>query len=328
MAPAKASVRHVPLSDARLAAIGAELDRVRARCDVSARRRADPVEFAHRYATTVDRELVALLSACLAFGNVKALTAKIDDALGRLGPSPSRTCEQREPVERALAGWKHRLYVGADVACLLVGACAVQREHGSLGAAFASDLATSASFEAALSSWVDRIRARGGLDRRESRGALHLLPRPDGGSANKRLMLFLRWMVRPADGVDLGLWAVPASRLVVPLDVHIHKLARNLGFTTRPSATWKAALEVTRELARLDLEDPVKYDFSLCHLGMLQRCPSRRDPVRCEGCGVQPVCRHWQPTSRRARERGTVENCASKAARATVSIARAKREGT
>jgi uncharacterized protein (TIGR02757 family) len=107
-------------------------------------------------------------------------------------------------------------------------------------------------------------------------------------------MLLLRWMSRPADGVDLGLWDVPTSRLLVPVDVHIHKLSRNLGFTRRKNVSWRAAEEITQALRAFDPEDPVKYDFSLCHLGMLQRCPSRRDPVRCEGCGIQAVCVHWQ----------------------------------
>ena len=80
----------------------------------------------------------------------------------------------------------------------------------------------------------------------------------------------------------------------MPVDTHIHKLGRNLGFTRRKGATWKAAEDITAALRRFDPEDPVKYDFALCHLGMLQRCPSRRDPVRCEGCGIIEVCRHWQ----------------------------------
>ena len=86
---------------------------------------------------------------------------------------------------------------------------------------------------------------------------------------------------------------IAPSALIIPLDVHIHKLARNLGLTARTTAGWKAAEDVTRALARLDPADPVKYDFSLCHLGMVQGCRSRRDPVACEGCGVMPVCRHW-----------------------------------
>jgi uncharacterized protein (TIGR02757 family) len=108
------------------------------------------------------------------------------------------------------------------------------------------------------------------------------------------MMLLLRWMVREADGVDLGLWAdLGASRLVMPTDVHVHKLARNIGFTKRAQADWQTATEITAALSKLDPRDPTKYDFALCHLGMVQRCPSRRDPPRCEGCGVKPICRHW-----------------------------------
>jgi uncharacterized protein (TIGR02757 family) len=290
----------------RLAAIGRALDAVRSRCEVAVRRASDPVEFVHRYDRPDDRELAGLVAATLAFGNVKALRAKIADALDRLGPELARTCDDPRRVGRLLAGWKHRLYTGDDLAALLVGARCVQREAGSLGIAFAEAFEREGELRAALGGFVDRIRA-GGLARRTTRGARHLLPDPAAGSANKRLLLYLRWMVRPADGVDLGLWDVPAARLVVPLDVHIHKLARNLGFTRRPTADWRAALDVTAHLARLDPEDPVKYDFSLCHLGMVQRCPSRADPVRCEGCGVRPVCRHW------ANARGPREELAAKA---------------
>jgi uncharacterized protein (TIGR02757 family) len=106
-------------------------------------------------------------------------------------------------------------------------------------------------------------------------------------------MLLLRWMVRPNDGVDVGDWPLSTSLLLVPVDTHIHKLSRNLGFTKRSTVSWKTAEEITQALRRYDPVDPTKYDFALCHLGMIQRCPSRRDPVRCEGCGIRSVCRHW-----------------------------------
>jgi endonuclease III len=105
-------------------------------------------------------------------------------------------------------------------------------------------------------------------------------------------------MIRPADGVDLGLWTVDPAQLLMPVDVHIHKLARNLGLTRRRDMSWRTTEEITRSLARLDPADPTKYDFSLCHLGMLQRCPSRRDAGRCDGCAVMPVCIHWAPRTR------------------------------
>ncbi|HZU83803.1 MAG TPA: TIGR02757 family protein [Polyangiaceae bacterium] len=279
------------------------LDRVRARCDVEARRAADPVDYVHAYARPDDRELVALVAACVAFGNVKAIRAKLGDLLSRLGPAPALLADRPREIRARVRGWKHRVFRGQDVARLLVGARSVQRTHGSLGALFAAELARRGSLREALAAWCDAIRSAGGLraDARR-RGPAHLLSDPRGPSGNKRLLLFLRWMARPGDGVDLGLWTVDPARLLVPVDVHIHKLSRNLGLTTRAAPSWRAAEDITRALARFDPADPTKYDFSLCHMGMLQQCPSRRDAARCEGCGVKPVCVHWSaPAARGAR---------------------------
>ncbi len=196
----------------------------------------------------------------------------------------------------------------------MIGARAVQREEKTLGRAFARALADadsmyparSEAFREALATFCNRIRTAGGLplpgekSKDGRRGQAHLLPDARAGSAGKRLFLFLRWMIRPEDGIDLGLWSddVSASRLFMPLDVHIHKLARNVGLTKRPDLSWKTAVEVTAGLAAFDANDPTRYDFSLCHLGMVQRCPSKKDPVRCEGCGVKPVCIHWTKVGR------------------------------
>jgi uncharacterized protein (TIGR02757 family) len=292
-------------------AIKATLDAVRRREDLRARRKNDPVDFVHGYETKADQELVALVAANLAFGNVKAIRAKVADLLKRLGPSPARAADDERALFRALDGWKHRVFIGEDVARLLLGARKLQVEDGSLGAAFARALSEADRSAAsqqdgmreALATFCDRIRVAGGLPlpgeskKSDRRGPVNLLSNARAGGGAKRLLLFLRWMVRPADGIDLGLWPVPASRLLMPVDVHIHKLSRNLGFTRRADVSWKTAVEITNALARFDAEDPTRYDFSLCHMGMVQRCPSRRDAVRCEGCGVKPVCIRWR-TSR------------------------------
>lgn len=278
---------------AREEAIRRALDEVRARCDIGQRRAADPVEFVHRYQDPADRELVALIASSLAFGNVKALRVKIQDALTRLGPDIARTAEDPASVAAKLQGWRHRVYRDVDLAGLIVGARRVQRASGSLGAALVAELGRTGDLREALSAWVAAIRREGALDTQGQRGAAHILADPGKGSAVKRLMLLLRWMSRPADGVDVGLWQVPPSKLLMPLDTHIHKLSRNLGLTRRNDVSWKTAEEITAVMRRFDPDDPVKYDFALCHLGMLQSCPSRRDPVRCEGCGVRAVCRHW-----------------------------------
>ena len=305
----------------RHAAIKSALDDIRARADLRARRANDPVEFVHAYRSQADRELVALLAANLAFGNVKAIRLKVADLLERLGPSPSSMADNEDAVHRACEGWKHRVFKGEDVARLVVGARIIQREDGSLGAAFAralreADRTASSEHEGlreALAVFCDRIRVAGKLPlpgqskKTDRRGPVNLLSNARAGGGAKRLLLFLRWMIRPADGIDLGLWRIRARRLVMPVDVHIHKLSQNLGFTNRADVSWKTAVEITTALARYDADDPTRYDFSLCHMGMLQRCPSRRDPVRCEGCGVKPVCIRWRGASGGPPKRGTSE---------------------
>lgn len=290
------------MTPSRQKAIFEALESVRASTDMAARREADPVGFVHRYSDPEEQELVGLLAAGLAFGNVKTIRQKVAEALERLGPDLKRTCSDPAGARKRMRGFTHRVFIGDDIARLLVGARAVQQRDGSLGAHFVRAYGASSDLRAALGSMCDAIRDAGGLgvEAGARRGPAHLLPDPAAGSANKRMMLFLRWMIRPADGVDLGLWPLPTRILVCPVDTHIHKLARNLGFTKRADTSFRTAREITAALALFDPEDPVKYDFALCHLGMAQRCPSRRDPLRCQGCGVLPVCRHWTGHDRRA----------------------------
>ncbi len=269
------------------------LDAVRAGCDVETRRERDPVGIVHRYADSRDQEIVGLVAACIAFGNVKTIRAKLGDLLARLGTHPASAADDELAMFAQLDGWVHRVFRGEDIARLLIGARRVQRASGSLGARFRDELTTHGDLKGALAAWSDAIRDAGSLRSITRRGPAHLLPDVRGGSGSKRLLLYLRWMIRPADGVDLGLWSISPSVLYCPIDTHIHKLSQNLGFTKRKDLSWKTTEEITQALRRFDAKDPIKYDFSLCHLGMLQRCPSRKDPKRCEGCGVKPVCRHW-----------------------------------
>jgi uncharacterized protein (TIGR02757 family) len=272
------------------------LDAVRANCDLDLRRENDPVGIVHAYEKKEDRELVGLVAALIAFGNVKTIRGKLQDLLDRIGENPARAADDEKKIFSDLRGWKHRVFLGEDLARLMIGARKIQKESGSLGDRFAEDLAREGDMQNALAAFCDAIRERGRLKdgaKTGRRGPAHLLPNPRAGSGSKRLLLYMRWMVRPRDGIDFGIWNVDPARLLCPVDVHIHKLSRNLGFTRQKTISWKTTREVTAALARLDPKDPIKYDFSLCHLGMLQRCPSRRDPKKCEGCGVKPICRHW-----------------------------------
>ena len=119
-------------------------------------------------------------------------------------------------------------------------------------------------------------------------GVAYFFSRPSSGGACKRLNLFLRWMVR-IDRVDLGLWSrVRPAQLIVPLDTHVIRVGRCLGLTRLATPGWRMAADITRALRALDPRDPVKYDFSLCHLGMMSACgfATKQKDSRCplKGC--------------------------------------------
>jgi uncharacterized protein (TIGR02757 family) len=170
---------------------------------------------------------------------------------------------------------------------------------GSLGARFARLIdeagAGEAPVRAALSRFADELRtappALTILRERGGKGLRHLCPDPGAGGAAKRWNLYLRWMVRGPDGVDLGIWPdVPTAALVVPLDTHVARVARRLGLTRRKDLSWRTAEEITAALRVADPDDPVRFDFALCHLGMSGHCPPRRVPERCAICKLVEGC--------------------------------------
>jgi uncharacterized protein (TIGR02757 family) len=227
----------------------------------------DPVQFPRTFTNRHDRELAAMLSALLAFGRVETIRAKLRVLFERLGPSPSHTARtmRADDLVRLLADFRHRTFRGDDIARLVHAAGRIIERDGSLYAPLERAYREHGNLRDALADFTEALRSIAwpkGL----TRTARHLLPDPRGPSACKRLALMARWVVRPDDGVDLGLCAIPTAALVIPLDVHIHRIARTLGFTRRATATWIAAEEVTEALRALDPHDPVRFDFALCHV--------------------------------------------------------------
>src|SRR5260221_3282574 len=262
--------------------------------------RGDAVALPHRYADPQDVEVAALLSAALAYGRVDLFKPRLAALLEALGPSPAAVARNSTPVEllERTRGFSYRMTAASDVACLLYGAGALLREHGSLGAAFAKEYRAAGTVRGALGGFVDALSAPDFTPltgkRAPTRRLKHLLPHPDRGSACKRLNLFLRWMLRGPDGVDFGLWSeIPRAELVVPLDTHVHRIGRFIGMTRPKDRSWRTAEEVTGRLRALDAADPVRYDFALSHLGISGTCASRKDARRCADCQLKPICRFW-----------------------------------
>ena len=224
-----------------------------------------------------------MLAAVLAYGNAKAIGANVERALEPLGNRPASTLEGRHPADlRAdFRGFRHRWTCGRDLAAFLWRVAEALRDHGSLRALFLQGYDPFApNIGPALTRFVDALLAYdarpvgGAAVEPRGSGVRYLLVRPADGSACKRLNLFLRWVVRPDDGLDLGLWSgISPGQLVMPLDTHTARVARALDFTSRATTDWRAAEEVTEALRRYDPDDPVRYDFALCHVSMSGNWP-------------------------------------------------------
>lgn len=222
----------------------------------------DPLEFLYQYEDPKDREVVGLIASSLAYGRVGQIKRSISSVLERM-PSPQRFLEKasRRDLVRVLEGFKHRFTTAKELELLLFGVKKALRRYGSLEACFLSGM-NGEDILPGLAYFVERIFP-------ETAGAsFSLLPHPGRGSACKRLNLYLRWMVRK-DGVDPGGWnGVGPSRLIVPLDTHMHRIGRLLGLTDRKQANLRTALEITEAFRMIAPEDPVRYDFCLTRLGI------------------------------------------------------------
>lgn len=278
------------------------LDDLEGRIDRSVRIGFDPVELPRRYADPADAEVAGLVASCLAYGRADLFKPVVERILAAMGPSPAAFAERFSiaPDPGTFSFATYRFNRPADLRALVAAIGHVRRVHGSLGARFAALFREEGGGPRAIRGALERFALElreappvGPLLRgRGRRGLLHLLPDAGGAGACKRLNLYLRWMVRGPDGVDLGLWrGVPASALVIPLDTHLLRIGGLLGLTSRKDATWRTAEELTAGLRAADPDDPVRFDFPLCHLGMSGGCPARRDPERCAVCGLVSACR-------------------------------------
>ncbi|MDP2690305.1 MAG: TIGR02757 family protein [Deltaproteobacteria bacterium] len=260
----------------------------------------DPLEFVHGFSSTGDREVVGLISASLAYGRVEGIRRSIGKALGVMGSSPFRFVMDFRPKRDSslFSGFVHRFNRGPDMACLVYFIRQMVEESGSVGGFFLKGYSPEErNVKGALDSFsrralsLDSSPVYGGRELPKGAGVRFFFPAASDGSPCKRLNLYLWWMVRRGDDLDFGIWKeVDPAKLVIPLDTHIARISRNIGLTRRSTPDWKMAEEITDSLSEFDPKDPVKYDFALCRLGILDKCPKRMDPARCASCMLKKVC--------------------------------------
>lgn len=260
----------------------------------------DPLEFVHRFTDRKDREIAALVCSSLAYGQVATIRKNITVIMDIMGWEPYRFTMKLKPLwhRKLFNEFRHRFSTGLDVLCLLYYAKQMISGYGSIGGFFfAGYNPDGENIKDSLISFSKRVLD---LDStpvyRESSlaqnaGVRFFFPSPAGGSACKRLNLMLRWMVRCGDKLDLGIWTtIDPAKLVIPLDTHVERISRKLGLSDRKTADWKMAEEITSSLRELDPLDPIKYDFSLARLGILDECPRKVDPDKCAKCPLSGLC--------------------------------------
>jgi uncharacterized protein (TIGR02757 family) len=258
---------------------------------------SDPVHLVRPFSNPADREIAGFCAGALAFGRVTSVINSIATLQRLMGPHPAEFVQAFDPAQPhpELRAMVHRWTRGEDLAALIWILRQMLEQSGSIERFLADGLKDEDDDVGnALESFSERAmrldirRAYGRVPRRP--GVCYFFPRPSRGSACKRLNLFLRWMVRH-DAIDPGGWrAVSPSKLVVPLDTHVIRLGQCLRLTRYTSPGWRMASDITSSLRRLDPDDPVRFDFSLCHLGMRNACGFGRRQGDSQ-CPLKGLCR-------------------------------------
>jgi uncharacterized protein (TIGR02757 family) len=263
--------------------------------------RTDPLKFLHRFGKPEDQEIVGLLASSLAYGRVEQINRTLERVLDVMEGSPYSFTTQFVPSKHTglFTAIRHRFHTGQDIAALVYAMRQMIEGWGTIENFFISQ---STEGEVDMGSRLENF-SKGALnldyspylslEETISPGIRFFFPLPSKGSACKRLNLFLRWMVRSGDEIDLGLWrSISPSEIMIPLDTHVSRVSYAIDLTKYRHPSWKAALEVTSSLLNFDPDDPVKYDFSLCRLGILKECPARREASKCQPCSLRGICRY------------------------------------
>lgn len=229
----------------------------------------DPIEFPHRYSNWHDIEISAFISSVFAYGNVKQILKTLEILHEKMGESPLEFILNYELKlgKKLFADTKHRFYTSQDIIDLFMILSKIYQEYGSLKYLFLMyHFNQDENLKSSISFFSRNFLAlkKGDL----SPGLKFMVADPYKGSACKRMNMFLRWMIRK-DELDFGLWEeIAPSKLVIPIDTHVEQICRKLKLTKRKTVSWKMAEEITENLKLFNAEDPVKYDFAICHIGM------------------------------------------------------------
>lgn len=228
----------------------------------------DPIQVAKQFSEKEDIEIAGFLTATISWGNRAAIIKNALRLMELLDNQPyDFILNASDDDLKGISRFVHRTFNGEDLIYFIQSLQNIYHNHRGLQNIFEEGYKKGGSVFSSLSHFHDVFFEHPGERTRK-----HISNVKKGASA-KRLNMYLRWMCR-ADkaGVDFGLWkGIPASALMLPLDVHTGNVGRKLGLLQRRSNDWKAVEEVTATLRSFDAEDPIKYDFALFGLGVFEK---------------------------------------------------------
>ncbi|MDE1191259.1 MAG: TIGR02757 family protein [Arachidicoccus sp.] len=230
----------------------------------------DPIWIPHLFSKKQDIEISAFFAAIFAWGNRTTIIAKTKELMQRMDNAPyDFSMNHKDNDLRKLIGFKHRTFNDTDLLYFISFFHTHYKNFDSLEKAFLINQQKSFSMKDALINFHHYFFS---LEYFPPRTKKHIAS-PEKNSTSKRINMFLRWMVRKdTAGVDFGLWKkIKPCDLICPIDIHVARVAKRLNLLDRKNIDWNAAEELTENLRKLDKNDPVKYDFALFGLGVVEK---------------------------------------------------------
>ncbi|MBK9294419.1 MAG: TIGR02757 family protein [Oligoflexia bacterium] len=267
----------------------------------------DPLSLVLKYNNNLDRDVAGFIASALAYGNVKQILKSVQLALSFLGSEPYLKLKNSDGFtwkKEIPDTFKHRFNTADDLRILYTWLGEALRQSNSLEEYFTKGYAPHFGSNSAsnnnhiafmLENFIDRITTLSCKPFKKTKGIMFFFSRPSQKSGCKRLLLYLRWMAGSGPFAS-GHWKnLKLEELIIPVDAHVLRISQNLKLSKRKTADWKTALEITNNLKKLDPQDPTRFDFALCHMGISKVCPSKLKFEICTQCQINKFCRNWKP---------------------------------
>lgn len=257
---------------------------------------SDPLGFVHKFDDSKDIEVAGFIAAGFAFGSVSQILKvlnKIDEIVDHKFYEFTVNFNIAE-CSKLFKGFYYRFIKEKDIVILFSILSEMLKRYDSIENFFMEGYDPSDfNLKNAMSSFSERAvkLADPSFDMHKDSRASFFFTSPINNSPCKRMNLYLRWMVRNSDNLDFGIWQdIRPYQLIMPVDTHIGRISRYIGLTSRKSPSFKMAEEITANLKKLDYFDPIKYDFAITRLGILDLCPKTRNEENCKKCSIFNIC--------------------------------------